>query len=303
MKIALKIDVDTYRGLDVGAPRLAEFLRAQKIPASFFVSLGPDNSGWAARRLFRHRGFAKKMRRTGAVSLYGVRTVCSGTLLPARPIGTSFTGRLRAWADAGFEVSPHGYDHIRWHDRAARWQEPAARAELEKAARLYRSIFGKDPRSFAAPGWQAGPGVWRAMEKMNLLYHSDSRGEAPYFPDLGGEILQTPEIPTTLPTWDEMLAWDGVSPEDLAQKTWELLRADVLNVWTVHAEVEGSAYFPQFQAFARRVQEAGGRWIFLPAFAESLRQNPGGVPAQTIFQGELAGRAGTVTRQGRPAGA
>src|ERR1041385_6740134 len=108
MRIALKIDVDTYRGVSDGAARLASFLHAGKIPASFFVSLGPDNSGWAVTRLFRHKGFLKKMKRTSAVSVYGLRTALSGTLLPARPMGTSFQNKFQEWRDWGFEVSPHG---------------------------------------------------------------------------------------------------------------------------------------------------------------------------------------------------
>jgi undecaprenyl phosphate-alpha-L-ara4FN deformylase len=241
-RVALKIDVDTYQGIKAGAQNLASFLHSQKIPASFFVSLGPDNSGWAATRAFRHKGFLKKMNRTSALSLYGLRTVLSGTLLPARPMGTSFKDLFRQWRNWGFEVSPHGFDHILWHDQAVMWDEERATRELEKVADVYRHIFGEDPKSFAAPGWQAGEGTWKAMEKMNLLYHSDTRGFHPYFPT----SLQTLEIPTTLPTWDEMLAWDGVTKHNLVDKTWELLKQDALNVWTIHAEFEGSVYFPFF---------------------------------------------------------
>src|ERR1035437_319219 len=208
LQIALKIDVDTYRGIEDGAARLAVFLHSNKIPASFFVSLGPDNSGWAATRIFHHKGFLKKMNRTNAVALYGLRTVLSGTLLPARPMGTSFKGNFRQWRDWGFEVSPHGFDHILWHDQAAGWSEERAARELGKITEVYRFIFAEDPTSFAAPGWQAGGGTWRAMEKMNLIYHSDTRGAHPYFPSVkssfppetGGNDdkhqLKTLEIPT-----------------------------------------------------------------------------------------------------------
>ena len=95
MQIALKIDVDTYRGIEDGAARLAAFLHSKKIPASFFVSLGPDNSGWAATRAFRHRGFLKKMRRTSALSLYGWRTVSPERSFPrvrwGRPLKITFS--------------------------------------------------------------------------------------------------------------------------------------------------------------------------------------------------------------------
>src|SRR6266404_8866958 len=116
------------------------------------------------------------MQRTSAWALYGWRTILSGTLLPPRPMGMSFRETLKRWRAKGFEVSPHGYDHILWHDQAAIWDEGRATRELEKVVEVYRRIFGDDPKSFAAPGWQAGWGTWRAMEKMNLIYHSDTRG-------------------------------------------------------------------------------------------------------------------------------
>src|SRR5439155_15721042 len=106
LKLALKIDVDTYRGLAEGASQLASFLSDQKIRASFFVTLGPDRSGTAIRRLWTRKGIARKMRRTGALSLYGWRTALSGTLLPARPMGASFRDQLCRWKDLGFEVGP-----------------------------------------------------------------------------------------------------------------------------------------------------------------------------------------------------
>jgi undecaprenyl phosphate-alpha-L-ara4FN deformylase len=272
---------------------LASFLHSQKIPASFFVSLGPDNSGRAALRAFRHPGFLKKMRRTRAVSVYGWRTVFSGTLFPARPMGTSFAELFRQWRDWGFEVSPHGYDHILWHDRAAGWNEAQAARELEKITGVYRRIFGEGPQSFAAPGWQAGEGTWKAMESLQLLYHSDTRGQHPYVVS----SLKTLEIPTTLPTWDEMLAWDGITRKNIVEETWKLLKKDALNVWTIHAEFEGTVYFPQFHEFVEEAAREGVQWIFLPERARELLANREKVPCDTIEQGTLPGRAGTVTCQ------
>src|SRR5262245_34255470 len=118
MKLALKIDVDTYRGIAEGATRLATYLHSEHIPASFFITMGPDTSGQAAWRIFHHRGFLKKMKRTSALSVYGWRTALSGTVWPARPMAVSFADRLRQWRQWGFEVSPHGYDHIAWHNQA-----------------------------------------------------------------------------------------------------------------------------------------------------------------------------------------
>ena len=71
--VALRVDVDTRRGLEEGVPRLLELFRRTGTRASFFVTMGPDRSGLALRRAFRP-GFLLKMWRTNALRLYGVRT-------------------------------------------------------------------------------------------------------------------------------------------------------------------------------------------------------------------------------------
>ena len=61
LQLALKIDVDTYRGIKEGASNLVSLLlHSQRIPASFFVSLGPDNSGWAATASFPSSRISQK---------------------------------------------------------------------------------------------------------------------------------------------------------------------------------------------------------------------------------------------------
>ena len=116
-RLALKIDVDTYQGLRSGVPRLLDGLGARSIPASVFVSMGPDNSGRAIRRLFTKKGFAGKMMRSNALRLYGLRTALYGTLLPAPQIARSFPDILRRVVAEGHELGVHGWDHVTWHDR------------------------------------------------------------------------------------------------------------------------------------------------------------------------------------------
>ena len=95
LKVALKIDVDTHQGLGLGVPRLAAMLKREGITASFYITMGPDNSGRAIIRVIRNRGFLSKMFRTKAVSMYGLRTVLSGTLLPSRPIALAYPEVMR----------------------------------------------------------------------------------------------------------------------------------------------------------------------------------------------------------------
>ena len=59
-QLALKIDVDTYRGTREGVPRLVEMLKRHNVQATFFFTLGPDHTGRAIRRVFRP-GFLGKV--------------------------------------------------------------------------------------------------------------------------------------------------------------------------------------------------------------------------------------------------
>ena len=101
MDIALKVDVDTHQGLGEGVPRLMRTLTEAGVTATFFIAMGPDNSGRAIVRVLKNPGFLKKMRRTRAVAMYGLRTVLSGTLLPARPGRIRRVPAMTGWYHAG----------------------------------------------------------------------------------------------------------------------------------------------------------------------------------------------------------
>ena len=88
------------------------------IDATFYFSVGPDNTGRAMRRVFR-KGFAKKVARTSVLKHYGVKTLMYGVLLPGPDIGREAGAIMRSVRDQGFEVGLHTYDHVRWQDNVA----------------------------------------------------------------------------------------------------------------------------------------------------------------------------------------
>src|SRR3954465_9149543 len=115
MKLALKIDVDTYRGTREGVPRLVETLQKHGAGATFLFSLGLDNNGRAIKRVLRP-GFMQKVSRTSVVEHYGLMTLMYGTVIPAPDIGRRCAAILRSVRDAGFEVGIHTWDHVKWQD-------------------------------------------------------------------------------------------------------------------------------------------------------------------------------------------
>lgn len=74
-----------------------------------------------------------------------------------------------------------------------------------------------------------------------MSYASDSRGCHPYIPVIDGEIVACPQIPTTLPTLDEILAIEpGFTPEQAADRIVQLsLAIPGDHVVTLRAELEG----------------------------------------------------------------
>ncbi len=297
MEVALKIDVDTHQGLEHGVPRLAAMLEREGIAASFYIAMGPDNSGRAILRVFRNRGFLSKMFRTRAVSMYGARTILSGTVLPSRPIALSFPGILRDLSARGFEVGVHGYDHVRWQDHLDEIGQRGVRGELEDAFEVYRAIFGEAPRSFAAPGWRSNDAALVALDGMALDYRSDTRGSSPYRCVVNGKVLATPEIPTTMPTLDEVMGRRDLSDATALKNFYlGLCKTDALNVHTIHAETEGVGQLESFTALVRGLKERGAKFVQLREVASRLDRAE--LPACEVVRSTLPGRAGWISAQG-----
>ncbi|MGH7932091.1 MAG: polysaccharide deacetylase family protein [Candidatus Binataceae bacterium] len=297
MEVAFKIDVDTHQGLGAGVPRLAQLLARESAAASFYISMGPDNSGRAVMRVLRNRGFLKKMRRTRAVSMYGLRTVLSGTLLPPRPIALAYPEVVRDLRRAGFEVGVHGYDHVRWQDQIDQLGELGVRGEIEEAFEVYRAIMGERARSFAAPGWRTADAALIMLDAMQLNYRSDTRGNAPYRCAVAGKVLATPEIPTTLPTMDEVIGTPELRDSGgVARYYLARFREDALNVHTIHAETEGMAQLETFAALVGALKERGARFVRLDEVAARL--DTADLPVCEIVRVTVPGRAGWISAQG-----
>jgi len=293
VRLALKVDVDTYRGLRFGLPRLLDLLGRRRLMASVYVAMGPDNSGRAIRRFFSQKGFTRKMLRGGALRLYGLRTALYGTLLPSPEIARSFPDLLRRVIAEGHELGVHGYDHVYWHDRLASLPEGDVATEIDRALSVFREIIGGDPEGFAAPGWQCSAASVACLDRGPFVYHSSTRGTYPYRPRIDGVEGKLPEIPTTLPTLDELLGL-GIGQDDALERIRRSLSEDDLNVLTMHAEVEGGPCLDAFTALVDRLRPTT-RFDRLIDVAHEL--SVARLPVVPVTQGTRPGRAGTVSCQ------
>lgn len=294
--IALKIDVDTYRGTQVGVPQLLDVLDRHGVRATFLFSLGPDHTGRALKRAFRP-GFLSKVKRTSVVSHYGLKTLMYGTLLPGPDIGKRCASGMRAVQDAGHEVGVHCYDHVRWQDTVAHADAEWTELEMRRAAWRFASIFNHRPLVHGAAGWQMNDAAFALTEQLEFSYSSDTRGTGPFFPAIGGRVIRCPQLPTTLPTLDELIGRDDLIANDPVQHLLSLTAQPHAHghVYTLHAELEGMKLMHSFDLLLARWRAQGWQLGSLEDSFAALDLSR--VPICAVSDAVIPGRSGTLSLQ------
>lgn len=295
-RLALKVDADTDRGTRIGVAGLAADCAEFGAPACFLFSLGPDQTGRAITRVFRP-GFFSKVSRTSVVQVYGVRTLLNGTLLPAPHIGRRNAGAMRAVRDAGFEVGIHCHNHYRWQDHLHRMDLESVRGEFVSARIEFVRIFGDEARTAGAAGWQSNARSREVYDDAGLLYSSDTRGTHPFFPRIGGSVFRTLEIPSTLPTLDELMGRPAYPDSAIAGHLISLLRPDQLNVFTLHAEIEGMGRRGIFRELLAACRASGVEFVRLDDEARRILSDRASVPVCDQIMAPIDGRSGLVATQ------
>jgi len=258
--LGLKIDVDTYEGMKNGVPSLLQTLKPFNLKATFFLSIGPDNSGRAALQLIKNPLFLKKMIRTNAASLYGWKTTLYGTLLPAPMIALSFPEIVRDINAAGHEVQFHAWDHRRWQDELPKKSKDWIKDWFTKGIQGFEKLTGNQPTAFGAPSWTIDDRVLSIIKPYAFDYLSCTRANAPFI----HESINVPEIPSDLPCFEEVDAQKGVS------MIIEKMKDGDVHVLPVHAEVEGGVFQSQFKDLLEKALKMNMKIVPLKTIKDKL---------------------------------
>lgn len=294
--LAIKIDVDTDRGTRIGVQNLLNLFKKHDICATFLFSLGPDNTGRAIKRIFRP-GFFKKVSRTSVISTYGLRTLLNGTLLPAPHIGKKNGDIMRKTYEYGHEVGIHTYDHIFWQDYLHILPEHRIRAEVSKCCEWFLKIFNFSSQTMGSAGWQANAFSLKAYDDSGFSYASDTRGYSAFFPKVKSKVFRTLQIPTTLPTLDELLGRPEYPFETLIDYYLESIEKNDLNVLTIHAELEGMLHLEWFESLLIKLKEKHIECVPLKNLVTIFLQNKENIPVCEVVQQEIDGRSGKLACQ------
>jgi undecaprenyl phosphate-alpha-L-ara4FN deformylase len=291
-RVGLRIDADTIRGTQEGVPNLLKVLAEHRVKGTFFFSVGPDNMGRNIWRLFRPE-FLWKMWRTKATKLYGWDILLKGTFWRGPLIGKKLGHLFKAAASEGHELGLHAWDHYRWQTHIESMAGEVIYRELLQGFEVIHDWTGTSPVCSAAPAWRMTEQALLEKAKFPFRYNSDCRGTSIFYPVVKGKTLSQPQIPTTFPTYDEVVGRDGVTHENYNEYLTSLMNPESLNVLTIHAEAEGMAYLGFFREFLKQLQTRGGQVVCLGELLPPADQ----IPRAVIERQRAKGREGWISVQ------
>jgi peptidoglycan/xylan/chitin deacetylase (PgdA/CDA1 family) len=220
-----------------------------------------------------------------------------GTLLPGPDIGRRGADIMRATRDAGFEAAIHGWDHVRWQDGAATADSGWTEAEMRRAHQRYIEIFGAEAPGHGAAGWQMNPHALRLTQRLGYRWASDCRGTHPFVPVWNGEIVACPQLPTTLPTLDELIGIDDLTPDNVHLHLLRLTTTAAQDhVFTLNAELEGLKLGDTLERLLTGWREQGYELVSMGTLRDAL--DPALLPRHDMVRGEIPGRDGSLMLQG-----
>lgn len=298
VKIAIRIDVDNLRPALVGVPRLADVLKANAAGASFLFNVGPDRSGRHTER-FVHRGMPSYWWRTRSIRDYGFAAYFYGTLLPAPDVGAKATTTIRNLHKAGFETGIRSYEQLEWRMSATLRDAAWTERQMARACSRYQDIVGEPARLHAAAGWQMSRHSYRLTQRLEFAYSSDTRGTHPFVPVYQAEVISCPQLPTTLPTMDELMATPGFPGTQIVPHLLSLTETDASwgHVFCANAAFEGLKLHDEFGQLLQGWRQQGHEIVSLRDYM--LYFDTRELPYHEVVSGSIPGRPGIVAMQGK----
>ena len=140
--------------------------------------------------------------------------------------------------------------------------------------------------------------AYRLTRALGFRYCSDTRGSRPFIPGCRGEVIACPQLPTTLPTLDELIGVDGVTADNAAKRLLKLTETPARDghVYTLHAELEGNRLTAVFEQLLSGWRAQGYELVSLREYARGI--DLARLPRHAVTDGLIPGRSGTVALQG-----
>jgi peptidoglycan/xylan/chitin deacetylase (PgdA/CDA1 family) len=203
---------------------------------------------------------------------------------------------MRSVRDAGFEVGIRCFDSNRWQEQVAKREFEWTKREMQRAVDRFVEIFGIASKSHAAANGQLNRHALRLMQHFGFNYTSDTRGTHPFIPTWNAEIIACTQLPTTLPTLDELINRNGITVDNVAQYLLQLTKNPPPegHVFTLQAELAGGKWLPVFEQLLDGWKAQGYDIVSLRKYVEGL---PASLPRHEVEMRAVEGSIGTQAVQ------
>lgn len=289
MEIALSVVADGRRAALEGLPALLDLFASRGVVATIFVNAGapgrdvippllapppPPPPGFLAKLLGADRPPA----------------------IDRSPLGPELAPLLERARSDGHEIGFRPLDPDAWEGTLAAGAD-AVRAAVEAGE---RAVGGDDATRlpFAAPRWRVSPDLLRLEDDGQFPWASDTRGTAPFVAAVEGRHSRVVQVPTTLPSWDEVLGSPGLDDLSLLAFYRSSVREGIAQVHRLHAEIEGISHLPLFTALLDGWREDRVRFVTLGTVARRAISRKETLKIRPVRDREVPGRAAPVACEG-----
>ncbi|WP_135607108.1 deacylase [Solemya velesiana gill symbiont] len=245
------------------------------VKASFQLSLGPDYSSHPLKIL----------------PWYLLSCV------PAAKIGEQAKEQLKSILQESHEIGIGPFLPASWRRNAAYADEVFTRNDLMQSLEAFQHLFDSPPSFFGAVDWQVNPHLLKLEEELGFNHACDVRGKMAFLPSLQDVSSGCIQIPTTLPTINELLANPSVNEHNVHEFLFAVSQRVLPNgeVFCVNAEQEGIERLVIMERII--VMWKGSQWEFktLGELVQSIGNDK--PPWHQVGWAEVAGHAGHVAMQ------
>jgi peptidoglycan/xylan/chitin deacetylase (PgdA/CDA1 family) len=168
----LRVDLESDKGIKA-VPKLLNLLKKYNIKASFYIPMGGESN---ILDLLRYRGRLKSAGER-KIKVFSLLDKIRMILFP-RDFVKSNKKILKRILKEGHELGLHGWKHREW---TRGLEKINIRKRIQMAKEKYIKIFGKNPTSFASPGFNINNRVIAILERQGIRYVSDFEGKEPKY--------------------------------------------------------------------------------------------------------------------------
>lgn len=230
MVFALRIDLESMKGIKNGLPKILKLLEKFNFKASFYLTMGGEPN---ISELLRYRG---KLKSAGErkIKIFSKKELVRMAILPKDFVKEN-RKILRRIIMEEHEAGIHGWKHRIW----TRGKRVNVNKQVNLAIKRYERFFGKKPISFAAPAFRTNKNVMKILADKGIRVVSDLSGEKPF----RIEDTNIVNVPITIKGENktpiiEYLVAKGYSDEEILEYLKGQIKKNKLCVMYIHGLYE-----------------------------------------------------------------